>query len=92
MQGQALQATNHQYGRAGLHHPGAGPFSRHHGDHGSTGHSDDDGLDVVGIDDPLAHHHRLFSGKAFMINVAQCCQKLKGRRSFRRDLVFKREN
>ena len=73
MQGQALQATSHQFGH---HRPGGHPglhpahFGRHHasaGDHGSTGgHSDDDGLDVGGIEDLglAAHHHRLFSGKA----------------------------
>lgn len=74
MQGTALQATNHQFGHHG-HRPGyPGHFGHpphrpgHPGSagdgHGSTGgHSDDDGLDVGGIEDHLAaHHHRLFSG------------------------------
>ena len=75
MQGTALQATNHQFGHHG-HRPGypghfghpphrpGHPGSAGDGHGGSTGgHSDDDGLDVGGIEDHLAaHHHRLFSG------------------------------
>ena len=78
MQGTALQATNHQFGHHG-HRPGypghfghpphrpGHPGSAGDGHGGSTGgHSDDDGLDVGGIEDHLAaHHHRLFSGINF---------------------------